>query len=568
MNKYAIARLSTLLPFLFVLSSGFGQVKPPATNSYCYYPQDKTKVGHTESLAFYVQSFNEKDVSLCEFVVLENGHPARNIGDYRFSVDAPSPNGNNIDAGMNNNGTFRLYIGSYLKGKNSINVYISRKPLNGEYAGPITFLSSNGTQNPDYADQCRLANREYDEPVEKQPANKGEKDKAVKDKPQMGYIDTGLLWNFRTAQTIPVKKSGAKTMVVREELLNTKIVPTKGMQTMIDNLNPKESGQYQYTVGAQLRLPEFKQPDKEQVRNMELQIQKDTSKDESQNQLIAIKAKNFSNMLRILEKLKAQGEYMDQLHKSELILKKIVFNLKTIKFKRYHAVMINTETEKLTNYILRMAAEDKLLQTNSSYIISFNKYIMDIINPYYYQKKSGNPTGFNATAGSSSGLMSANKLAFVSPGNFFAPSQDYLFSIHVFIPVRVSGTTSYDYKDSMGHYWVYVLDAFQYDNLNDAFIDMDPNDKNGLAADKLNKMITKSDLDGTGTRCDTRASITAKSFDIGRPYHFIVVSDDTGEIIIHDFTEDSAKILPHSPDKNIPELYGVGLCQSKPGSTK
>src|SRR4029079_456470 len=128
--------------------------------------------------------------------------------------------------------------------------------------------------------------------------------------------------------------------------------------------------------------------------------------DETQNQLIAVKTKNFSNMLKILRNLNAKGEYMQLLQKSEDLLNKIVFNLPKIKFKRYHAVMISTEIEKLTNYLFRLAAQSTLPKTNINYINSFNKYIEDIINPYYYTKM-GKPQVSIIPPPSTSGVMSA-----------------------------------------------------------------------------------------------------------------------------------------------------------------
>jgi len=272
-------------------------------------------VPHTESLTFYVQSFNSNDPSLTEFVVLENGHVATKNEGYRFSVDAPSPNGSSVDFTLNSNNTFKLYLNSYLKGKNSIKLYLSRNPFNGEYSGPITFVSSNGNRNTSYAAECEKGNYETpddqkaevkkeipsdqkvevkketpnDQKVEvkketpddqkakvkKEPTN-DEKQQITFKKPQVAYIDTNLVWKFQSPKTISIQKSGPKTAVFNEELLNARIVPTKGMSILIDRLNPNLAGQERALAGTTFKLPAFREPDKNQVKNMELQLKKDT----------------------------------------------------------------------------------------------------------------------------------------------------------------------------------------------------------------------------------------------------------------------------------------------------
>ena len=542
-------RLAILLTFLS--SSLFIFCQSPSI--YCYYPDEQNRVLHTGNLSFFVGSFYTDDISKIEFRVTENGKIITNRYDIAFTVDAPFPKGRIIDFTWTDNNTVRLYFTSQFSGKNSISVFITSKKdtPNMEYAGPITFVSSNNGQNPGYAKICEKAN--YKQPDIKQPDTKQPDTK----QPET-YLKDTVKWDFRVPRQILAKRDGPKLDVINEGLLAAKIVPTREMLILINKLNPGFDAQEQLYVGSSVKMPVFLQPDKEQVKNIEIQFREDNSFDEIQNALFLDKSKNFGYLLQILKVLHTQDQSLTYLDNIDVLLRKVTSNQKGIRLKKLHAVKLVSEIEKLNNYLLRLAAQTEPQKINDRYIQSSYTYVYDIIRQYLSKSKVGS---LRETLPHGSGLMSTGMMpSFLRTNNFLAPGNNFVFALHVFIPVPTGNGDDYEYKDSSQKYWVYCLSQHEFDGLNEKLMDLDEGASIGLPANTLNELISKNDLDKNPST-NGLASVALVNIDVTGPSHFIVVSDKTKKIIIHTYIEDLTQLPRHSPNMKIPELYGIALIQ-------
>jgi hypothetical protein len=558
-------RLAILLTFLS--SSLFIFCQSPST--YCYYPDGQNRVQHTGNLSFFVGSFSTADITKAEFRVTEYGKIITNRYDIAFTVDAPFPKGKIIDFSWTDNNTVRLYFTSQFSGRNSISVFITSKKNTEkmEYAGPITFVSSNNGQNPGYATICEKENykqSDTEQPIKKpdieqpikQPVKKPDTEQPIKQpiKQPDRYVNDTIKWDFRVPRQILVKRSGPKSDVINDELLTAKIVPTREMLILINKLNPGFDAQEQLNEGASVTMPVFLRPDKEQVKNMEIQFKENNSFDEMQNALFLEKSKNFGYLFQVLKVLRTQDPSLTYLDNIDALLSKVASNQKGIRLIKLHAINLGSELEKLNNYLLKLAAQTEPQKINDRYIQSSYTYIYEILRPYFSKSRVGS---LRQTPGS--GLMSTGTMpSFPRKDNFFAPGNNFVFALHVFIPVPTGNGDDYEYKDSSKKYWVYCLSQHEFDGLNEELMDLDEGTSIGLPANTLNELISKNDLDKNPSTKGL-ASVALVNIDVTGPTHFVVVSDKTKEIIIHTYIEDLTRLPRHSPNFNIPESYGIVL---------
>jgi hypothetical protein len=222
------------------------------------------------------------------------------------------------------------------------------------------------------------------------------------------------------------------------------------------------------------------------------------------------------------------------------------------RLRKFHTDILNSEIKRLADYLAERSRKPSV-SLDTAYVHSFRNYFYEVVGPYYV---FGSATGSWQQSRRSSGLEAVTVLASILKMDPPDPASAAIdVSIHVLIPVLVQ--SRYKYIDSMNQYWVYCLSEFQFDNLNQNFMNMRPAEKRAIGVDKLNTLVTINDLEKTKAVCPSPASITAKRIDTRFPYHFIVVSLDKRNILIHDWI-DLKKYTFEVKDGQ----YGLGLYQN------
>lgn len=243
---------------------------------------------------------------------------------------------------------------------------------------------------------------------------------------------------------------------------------------------------------------------------------------------------------------------MKDLQSVDSLLQKVVMR-KEPKLRKYHTDILNSELERFTGYLNESEAKPPPVSLDTAYVHSFRNYFYEVAGPYYL---SPTLTGSRQQRGRSSGLAAVKLPSFNFSTDGADPASTAVDAwIHVLIPVFIQ--SKFKYIDSMNQYWVYCLSEFQFDNLNRTLMKMKPVEKRTIAVDKLSRLITVNDLEKTKTLCPSPASVTAKRIDTRFPYHFIVVSLNKKEILIHDWI-DLKKYSFQLKDG----LYGLGLYQN------
>jgi hypothetical protein len=354
------------------------------------------------------------------------------------------------------------------------------------------------------------------------------------------------------SRQVRTTRSGTKADVLKMELLNFRICPTRGTLDLLEKLNPQFRGSDSIDEGTSVLLPLLNEASPDMQQQIDRFLTQDNAVSDTGNTQFlknsqALQAAVSSWMMMHWKK----GPLTNDLREINSLLENILQQPEA-KLRKYHTDIINNEMEQFANY-LRIRSSGKMLSVppDTAYVHAFHNYFFQVVGPYYLPA-----TDNQQRPESHSGLKSIKRRRIDFRSALPDPASTAVdVSIHVQIPVL--SQNKFRYVDSMNQYWVYCLSEFQFDNLNSTLMGMKPADKHTLPVDRLKTLITVDDLERTKSLCPSPASVTARRIDTRFPYHFIVVSLDKRNILIHDWID-----LATYAFKLEDGQYGLGLYQN------
>ncbi len=356
-----------------------------------------------------------------------------------------------------------------------------------------------------------------------------------------------------SSRQIRTTKSGNKVDVLKTELLRFNICPTRGTLDLLEKLNPQLKTDTSVAEGTSVILPLLNDVDDAVQQKMTAFLADDNAVSKTGNALLLKNSKALRTVLTPwLKNRPDSSPWMIELRDINLLLQKIT-GQKTPVLRKYHTDILNSEIERFTRYLSGQPAKRPPVGFDTAYVRSFRDYFYQVAGPYYSVLPS---MGMRSMRTGGSGLAAVKPARFLFNGHLpddAATAVDVW--IHVLVPVLMQ--SKFKYIDSMNQYWVYCLSQFQFDNLNQKLAAMTPTEKRTLAVDRLRTFITVADLERVRALCPSPASVTAKRIDTRFAYHFIVVSLNKKNILIHDWL-DLAKYSFQLQDGK----YGLGLYQN------
>lgn len=512
MHKIALKRL-----FFYLLIGAFANISysqvpiKPISNHYCYYPKDKDKVIKSGTLGFYVDSFNQNDLRQTYFIITEQDNNFDQFEQIYFTIDAPSnvyPQYNVIERMTQISA--KIYNTSFLTGKQSFSIYINgikNKKL--EYAGPITFVSSNDNQNPGFQQECGDANR--------------------------SASDSTVKWSFKIPQTMTINSGGPKTEVLSRELININLLPTEGMFSLMEKLNPNLSSIKDIDPGYTCILPKYPEPDPKREKRLENQFVRDVSVDPVQNAIFRERSKFLTTIIKAIEIPSKNKEVTDDV----LWVYNILLQLQNSKtgLKRNQTNLINNEIENFYIFLIEDFSRNGVTDESASHIHDFRNYLYQVLRPSGYGSLKPQPTRTGGPNFENDYLWDENQSVEFADD----PVEGYL-KVYIY-------AFENEHSAPVDGYLIYWISEFQHDV---------------LAAKKTG--ITKSDLDNITTSCQDMASISSGELDPTFTYYFIAVVPRTGVIAmcnkvdLKKLSRDSKNRFINKPEPFAISLYGFEKC--------
>lgn len=452
---------------------------------YCYCPRDNSQrvIEKQGNITFRVSNFKSDEITQLEFDASKAD--GSNFGTVQVFLSAGSfsPNGKRITDNPRPSesdthiGFHNLRL-PFAPGAQSIDIYVNlvTEDRTVSYAGPITIYRDIPNSATYTAFQLACTT---DCP-----------DKIGKDKP-----DSTIDWDLRPPSRIIINKEGEKQEVLTEELMNARILPTPGMLSLLEELNPALSNKAILNAGTEIILPDFPEIDSSLQGKLQASLNGDNIPDVTQTAVFLERSKFTQIILQNVEIPSGNEVVKNDLIAIYDLLTNIIQNPK-FRLKKRQANLLNSELENFYKYLINdLPRKDS--NSDLSYIRQFKDYLFHIVPATKKTTVRGDGGPNSGSENISDAYPEDDAGIFLEEGN-----------MAVYIYAFESATSA-----PLNNYRIYYISEFQHDQLL-----------------KTGNQITVADLNKITTPCHDLASPAAVSVDPSLTYFFIAVDKNIKQI--------------------------------------